>query len=67
MVYDSIKYNNDFILEALETIGNLNNIAVALDNYRTTLMKIIQAIWFLPTVTLPGNGIPPCQMVITES
>ena len=63
MVYDSIEYNNDFIQEALETIGNLNNIA--LDNYRATLMKIIQALWFLPTLPLPGNDIPPCGMVIT--
>ena len=38
MVYDSELCNNDFIWESLDTIGNLNNIA--LDNYCRTLMKV---------------------------
>ena len=38
MVYDSELCDNEFIKEALDTIGNLNNIA--LDNYCSTLMKV---------------------------
>ena len=38
MVYNSVECNNDFIQEALETIGNLNNIA--LENYNSMLMEI---------------------------
>ena len=38
MVYDSELRDNDFIREALNTVGNLNKIA--LDNYCSTLMKV---------------------------
>ena len=38
MVYDSELCDNDFIREALETIGKMNN--MALDNYCSTLMKV---------------------------
>ncbi len=38
MVYDSTLCENNFIREALETIGKLNNIAF--DNYSKTIMKV---------------------------
>ena len=38
MVYDGELCDNEFIRGALDTIGNLNNIA--LDNYCSTLMKV---------------------------
>ena len=51
MVYDSELCDNEFIREALDTIGNLNNIVLTV-----VLLRVLR---FLPTIPPLGGGMPP--------